>query len=222
MSEKRNPQNDRINRRRFLRGALIGGAGLLVSCAADEIAQQPPGYRTATPFRALASPQAPGDQTAEEVPEGMIGLEEFLQFSSLLTGVDNLDPNLGRVYLQALASGEQQGPTLAEVYGAASSGSGPLPQDVDALAGAGFFDQEGYGALADQIINMWYSGVATVGEETVVVTFVDALAWKVLHFTKPLTICAQFGFWAEQPQADLLPAIQYTPVPTLPAETGGG
>ena len=210
-----------LTRRRFLRAALIGGAGLLAACAADEIAQEPPEYRTPTPVRLLPGSEAGGGQVVEEVAEGMISLEEFLQFSSLLTGVDDLDPNLGRVYLQALASGEQQGPTLAEIYGAASSGSNPQ-QDVDALSGSGFFDQEGYGSMADQIINMWYSGVATINGEEQVVTFVDALAWKVLHFTKPLTICAQFGFWAEEPQADISPTIQYTPVPTQPGAGGGG
>lgn len=220
MSEDSKPHKYVLTRRRFLRTALVSGAGLLAACVADEVAQEPPEYRTPTPFRVLASPQAPTQGTAEPVAEGMISLEEFMHFSSLLTGVENLDPNLGRVYLKALASGEQQGPSLAEVYASASSGSGLMPQDVEVLSGAGFFEQEGYGSMADQIINMWYSGVATIDGEEQVVTFVDALAWKVLHFTKPLTTCAQFGFWSEEPLAEISPTIQYTPVPTQPG--GGG
>lgn len=204
-----------------MHAAFVGAAGLLVSCVAGEVAQEEAPYRTPTPFRALQSPQAPADGTAAPAAEGSISLDEFMQFSSLLTGVDNLDPNLGRIYLDALQSSTQQGPTLAEVYGAASSGSNP-PQDVEALGSAGFFDQEGVGALADQIITMWYTGVYQIGDEVRVATFVDALAWKVLTFTKPLTICAQFGFWAEEPQADISPTIQYTPVPTQPSAGSGG
>jgi hypothetical protein len=75
------------------------------------------------------------------------------------------------------------------------------------------------GKLADQIITLWYTGVYKVGEEEKVATFVDALAWKVLHFTKPLTICGEFGFWSREPQVEISPSIQYTPVPT---QAGGG
>ena len=183
---------------------------------------EPPAYRTATPFRAIQSPQAPAAQAGAVAAEGSISLEEFLQFSSLLTGVDNLDPNLGRVYLQALRSDGGEGPTLADVYGAASSGSGPLPQDISQLSSAGFFDQGDFGSVADRIISMWYTGTYNNGEEDVVVTFVDALAWKVLHFTKPPTICGQVGFWSREPQAQISPDIQYTPVPTQPAGSGSG
>lgn len=209
-----------MTRRGFIYAAFTGTAGLLASCVAGEVAQEEAPYRTPTPFRVLESPQAPANSTPAPVVEGGISLEEFMQFSSLLTGVDNLDPNLGRIYLAALQTGTQQGPTLADVYGAASSGSNP-PQDLETLGSAGFFDQEGYGALADQIIAMWYTGVYRIGDEERVATFVDALAWKVLTFTKPLTICAQFGFWAEEPQVEISPTIQYTPVPTQPS-TGSG
>ena len=226
MSKDQNQRKDteaargkRMSRRHFLRGMVTAGAGLLTACAAGDIAQGPAAYRTATPFRALKSPEAPVDQTQEAPAEGSISLQEFLEFSSLLTGVTDLDPALGRIYLEALQSGTPQGPTLADVYGAASSGSGTLPQDLEALSGAGFFDQDGIGSVADQIITMWYTGVYKVGDEERVATFVDALAWKVLHFTKPLTICAQFGFWATEPQVELSPAIQYTPAPT---PSGGG
>lgn len=225
MSDRQNAMKGRggekrITRRQFLRAALTGAAALLAGCVAGEIAQEGTPYRTPTPFRVLASPQAPAVSTPAPVVKGSISLEQFMQFSSLLTGVDNLDPNLGRIYLTALQSGTPQGPTLVDVYGAASSGSNP-PQDLEALNSAGFFNQEGYGALADQIITMWYTGVYKIGDEERVATFVDALAWKVLTFTKPLTICAQFGFWATEPQVQISSTIQYTPVPTQPGGGGG-
>ena len=92
-----------INRRRFLRGMAAAGAGLLAACAAGEIAQEPAPYRTATPFQALKSPQAPSIPASGDAAEGSISLEEFLQLSSLLTGVDNLDPALGSIYLECAA-----------------------------------------------------------------------------------------------------------------------
>lgn len=205
-----------LNRRRFLRGMALGGAGFLAACAAGEIAQAPTPYKTPTPFRNVASPQAPIAETAQPV-EGSISLEEFLEFSSLLTGVDNLDPALGQIYLNALMAGGGSGPTVADAYGAASSGS--MPQDVQDLTDQGFFDQEGIGDLANQIILMWYTGIYTLDGEDHVATFVDALAWKALHFTKPLTICGEFGFWANAPNVQISPSVEYTPVPT---EEGGG
>lgn len=211
----------RAERRRFLREMALASAGLLAAgCAGAEVAKAPEPYRTSTPFRALASPQAPAAQIPETA-DGSITLEEFLQFSSLLTGVENLDPALGQVYLQALLAGGGEGPGLAEVFSAASSGSGQLPGDIDVLSETGFFAQEGFGSLADQIITMWYTGVYMDGEEPRVATFVDALAWKVLHFTKPPTICGEFGFWSREPLVGISPQIQYTPAPA-PAGNGGG
>lgn len=208
----------RLTRRRFLRGMLASVAGVLAACASGEPVRDMGAYRTATPFRAIASPQAPQDETATPAAAGEVSLEQFLQFSSLLTGVDQLDPVLGQVYLNALQSGEGAASNLSRAFSAASSGSGPLPQDLEALSSQGFFDQEGMGELTDQIILLWYTGVYQQDGEDRVATFVDALAWKVLHFTKPLTICAHFGFWSEEPNAQISPDFQYTPAPTQPPE----
>lgn len=220
MDERQNNENiarRRISRRQFMRGmAIAAGAGLLAACGPQSISGADTPFRTATPFRELPRPLGSAVQTATGMPEGAINLDQFLALSSQLTGVENLDPGLGQIYLQALQAGAQGGSSLADVYAAASSGSNQ-PQDIDTLEAGGFFDQSGVGDMADTIIEMWYTGVYQIDGEDQVATFVDALAWKVLHFTKPPTICGHFGFWAEEPVANISPSVQYTPVP-LPAE----
>ena len=196
--------------------AAAAGAGLLAACGPRSLGGADEPFRTATPNQALPGLLSTPVTEGTALPEGEINLEQFLALSSVLTGVENLDPGLGEIYLAALWAGAQSGPSIADVYSAASSGSN-LPQDLDTLEQGGFFEQEGIGDLANSIIEMWYTGTYQLDGETYVATFVDALAWKVLSFTKPLTICGNFGFWSEEPLANISPTIQYTPVPT-PAE----
>lgn len=206
----------RISRRQFLKSAAGLAAGtFLAACGVKSNTGRPAPFRTATPARQLPLPVGTVP-AGTGVPADSISLDQFLALSSVLTGVDNLEPGLGQIYLEALRAGASSGPSLAEVYSAASSGSNP-PQDVQSLQQAGFFDRQGFGDLADTITTMWYTGTYELDGETHVVTAVDALAWKVLHFTKPITTCGHFGFWAEEPQVDISPQVSYTPVPT-PAE----
>jgi len=221
----------RINRRRFLKTIAVVSAGLLTACASAEQSGAPAPFRTPTTARALASPVVPvtggqGEAGAATQPvqsgsaNEIMTLEQFMQFSSLLTGVDNLNPELGKVYLQALQSGASGGSALLGAYTAASSGSNTLPEDAEMLAQSGFFEQEGMSELAVQIADMWYSGVYQTNGEGQVATYVDALAWKVLHFTKAPTICGAFAFWATEPDVQLSPTVEYTPAPTPEGEGG--
>lgn len=68
------------------------------------------------------------------------------------------------------------------------------------MAATGIFDEEQTRSLADTIIEYWYTGTYSEDDQSVVVTYVDALAWKTLHFTKPRSICGSPGFWAEKPE----------------------
>lgn len=53
-------------------------------------------------------------------------------------------------------------------------------------------------ALAKPQRQLWYTGIYTKADgEATVATFVDALAWQTLAFTKPMTICGYPGFWSE-------------------------
>ena len=217
----------KLSRRAFLRAALMGSAAVAASCYPDDMARPPAVEHTPTPFRSLPSPQAPEGQASAPVTGGETGtgaadtlsLDDFLAFSSLLTGVDDLDPAVGQVYLNALQAGGGSSPSVAEAFSLASSGS--QGADLESLNESGYFDQEGIGSLTSQIIEMWYTGMYEQDGEMHVATFVDALAWKVLHFTKPPTICADFGFWAEEPLVEISPNIQYTPAP-MPEGEGGG
>jgi hypothetical protein len=185
-----NSMRETITRRQFMKSmATLVGAGLLSACGTAPGEGQP--FSTATPARMLPVDGAP-TLSATGMPEGAISLDQFLALSSLLTGVDNLDPGLGQIYLQALAAGAQPGSTLSDVYSAASSGSN-LPQDVQTLQQSGFFQQPGVGDLADTILTLWYTGVYQLDGQDTVATYVDALSWKVLHFTKPATTCGHFG-----------------------------
>jgi hypothetical protein len=222
-----NKLQKKMNRRRFLHSLTALSAGLLAACAGREIAGEPTPFRTQAPARLVDIKRVPitgsTDETAPQAsatpasPGGAAGeamtLEQFMEFSRLLTGVDKLDPALGQIYLGALRAGAGSGSALASAYSAASSGSNSLPQDAQALTDAGFFEQEGMRDLAVLITDMWYSGVYQLNGEDQVATTADALAWKVLNFTKPITICGAFGFWATDPKAQISPNIQYTPVP---------
>jgi len=196
-----------ITRRDFLKGAgLLLAGGLLSACSTvtEPGFQVQDFWRTPTPASLLPSPMPAdlpqtGDSGAAPDPQE---LAAFLSLSSLLTGFENLDPVLGQVYLGSIQqdpgfSGQLQG--LIEQAGVQSQNP---PAGIEDLQAAGIFDQESARELADYIISMWYTGIYNQGEEQRVATFVDALAWKAINFTKPPTICGSFGFWAERPSGD--------------------
>lgn len=204
-----------LSRRAFLARLLAaGGAGLLAACAPGRVPDQPFAgpYNTATPARVLASPQAPQAtseaQDAAPQAEGDLSLQQFLVLSAVLTGVDNLNPAEGRIYLQSLQASDEFDVTLAELFqqaanvleGSAASGNAPTAT-IEDLEAQGIFESEATTTLADAIIEHWYTGIYTTSDgEQAVATYVDALAWKALSFTKPNSICGSPGFWEERPQ----------------------
>ncbi len=206
-----------ISRRDFLRGALAAlGTGLLAACAPAGLrgAPFPEPYSTATPARVLASPPPPEGAPRETPAPGVepgSELQRFLALSALLTGVDNLDPVLGRVYLQSLEASDEFDVTIAGLLEQTGFDGDAPPSSIEELEARGLFassDAEadgGASALADRIIESWYTGIYTDAEgEDAVATFVDALAWKALDFTKPNSVCGSPGFWGERP-GEMLP-----------------
>jgi len=122
----------------------------------------------------------------------------FLALSALLTGVPALDPGLGSLYLAYLQATSAS--DLIALYEQAGFTSATPPATLQAIEAAGIFADEAMQQLADQIIALWYTGKYQDAQgNDIVVTFVDALAWKILDFTKPPTICGSPGFWAFQP-----------------------
>lgn len=204
------PPVDQLSRRAFLGGLLAaGGAGLLAACAPGQPFAGP--YNTATPAQVLASPRAPqgtpqaGDGTPQA--EGDLGLQQFLALSAVLTGVNNLSPDEGRVYLQALQASDEFEVSPGDLYRQTSEIleiSDVSEATIEDLEAQGVFESEGTATLADTIIEYWYTGIYTTSEgEPAVATYVDALAWKTLAFTKPNSICGSPGFWEERPEVAL-------------------
>ena len=184
-----------LSRRQFLQGlGLALASGILAACGAAEAQNR---WVTATPHQVLESPRPPGS-TGTPVPDNPT-LNAFLRLSSVLTGIKHLNPILGQVYLQHLQDTGAAIESLLE-QALVTDPNQPPPAGIADLEAAGIFSQEQTSKLADQIIEMWYSGQISAGDQTTVVTFVDALAWKALTFTKPPTICGEYGFWALKPE----------------------
>jgi hypothetical protein len=214
LSDGPRPDPAAVSRRRFLQlmGVLAGGA--LGACAgAEQRTLFEAGSRgTSTPVVVFPSPPA-AEAQATPAPE----LAQFLALSVALTGVPNLDLRLAQVYWDSLtASGQQAALTgLLERAGLAGGGEAPA---LEALQSAGLFDDPEARRLAGEITKLWYTGVYTQGEEPAVATFTDALAWKMLRFTKPATVCGSFGFWAIRPLVD----VSRSAGPVAPAVATGG
>jgi hypothetical protein len=189
-----------LTRRQFLSTlGLSATAGWLVACAPRTSGLIDATGPQATPQIVLPSPMPPaGTATALPEPDGL-PLEAFLQLSAVLTGISNLSPLLGQLYLQSLQASTQFQITLVDLY--EQAGFRNASPTIEELEENGLFDQEPTRQLADKIIEYWYTGIYDTPEgEQAVATFVDALAWQTLTFTKPLTLCGAPGFWSEAPE----------------------
>ena len=101
-----------ISRRTFLRNASIVTAGALV--AACRVGRDnPPVVDRVEP--AVLEARVPATEAAAQVQELPPALSDFLALSALLTGVDNLDPTVGALYLQSLQNNPDFTETIEEV-----------------------------------------------------------------------------------------------------------
>lgn len=193
-----------LTRRQFLRRLPLLAAGTLAACGVAQPGQtsQPEAWQLTVREPLLPSPlPAAGlEPTALATPApGALGLTEFLRLSTVLTGFDDLNPVLGQVYLTSLEAAGS-GATLTQLYEQAGFQPGAAPASVDDLAAAGIYDDKALATLADTITEYWYSGVYGPQDDQRVATYVDALVWKALTFTKPRTVCGPYvDFWREQP-----------------------
>ena len=198
LSRRINPAEGALSRREFLKGILLLSGGIvLVACSPEQAREvETSGWITPTPAQVLpVIPTQEGEAAGEQVEN----LPEFLALSALLTGMPDLDADLGAAFLQAFQAVPGFSAGLDQLIEQAGLRSAQPPADLQALEATGIFSNKQSASTADQIINAWYSGMVETDEEPIVVTFVDALAWKALHFTKPLTICANYAFWEEKP-----------------------
>ena len=198
MNQSTNDQPRRLSRRAFLcslstaiTGAILVACGPPRSNSRADVAFGP----QATPPAALPSPApaTPPPATSDDLP-----FAQFLALSAVLTGVPTLNPDLGRLYLQSVQANSDFTVTVLDLYAQAGFRTDAPPPTIATMESAGLFAQEATRALADRIIELWYTGVYTNAQgEDAVATHVDALAWQTLAFTKPTTICGYPGFWSE-------------------------
>ncbi|HZO53277.1 MAG TPA: sugar dehydrogenase complex small subunit [Bryobacteraceae bacterium] len=110
-----------------------------------------------------------------------VGLREFLELSSRLTGRRDLDPNLGRIYFNALVGVAKNRQLLDEVARREKS----------------------HPELESQIILAWYTGVYEAAGQRRLATHRGALLWKALDMPAPGTCAGQPGFWSRPPEERL-------------------
>ncbi len=187
-----------ISRRDFLRSIGIITTGSLIVACADPRADIGGELPIGRPFQEENLPLPTVAATTEENDEE---LAAFLVLSTLLTGVSGLSPVLGWVYLQSLRASTEFSVTVTELLIQVGFDSLAPPSTLAELESTGIFENAPTRELADKITELWYTGIYTnaEGEETVA-TFVNALAWQTLVFTKPMTICGAYRFWTEPPE----------------------
>lgn len=194
-----------FSRRAFLRSAALTGViTLLAGCGIATQSTPPEDIAPFPQWHPLLPSPVPGSRTEAAPSPSHPSLEGFLALSALLTGIENLNPQIGQIYLDSLVASPQSEVSLADLYrqaGFAEAAGTTLPASLEDLEQSGIFAQDATRTLADKIIEYWYSGVyETANGEQAVATFADALVWRAVRYTKPLTLCAVPGFWAAAPQ----------------------
>jgi hypothetical protein len=194
-----------LTRRRFLGSLALVAAGVLGACGraghpATPRATDAWPLTVREPLLPSPMPAAGLKPTALVTPElGGVNLEAFLRLSAVLTGFDDLNPVLGQVYLASLQSAGST-EALAQLYERTGFSGDQAPTAIADLEAAGVYDDEAMAGLADRITEYWYSGVYGPQDDQQVATYVDALVWKAMTFTKPRTVCGPYeGFWREHP-----------------------
>lgn len=194
----------RCSRRKFLISlATVTAGSVLAACGNDAAQQAEAQWPSMYPQRILPSAQPPDIPTPVPTPQpGQLSLEQFLVLSAVLTGFDAaaLSPAIGRVYLESLQQRSNPQVTLLQLYEQAGFDRQTPPTSIEDLQPSGIFDDDPTRSLADTITEYWYTGIYGSGDNQQVATYVDALAWEAVTFTKPRSICGQFpGFWREPP-----------------------
>lgn len=118
-------------------------------------------------------------------------LERFTALSSALTGITVDDAIASAEVLDAFATPERRAAVqaLADLVAA-------TPADaLDAAIAARKLD-----GVANEIVSIWYSGVAGSGDAQEVVLYLNALVWNAMTFAKPMGVCGgPTGYWALAP-----------------------
>lgn len=190
----------RLSRRAFLSGMAATASGVAAACSV------PPEQPRVAPWQVVPTrPVLPSPQPEdEELPLQSDELTRFLFLSTLLTGIDELDPVLGEVYLESLQNNQKLSSALSELYELVDLDIDARSLTLQELENSGIFELETFRDLTDKIAEYWYTGAyETADGGQAVATFTDALAWKVMNFTKPQSVCGALDFWAVRPEVEV-------------------
>ena len=210
----------RLTRRRLLAlGGAAVAANILAACMGDddddanETSNDRDGTPTLvgaedTPESAIETPQAGASPTGSPAaspagspagsPSADEDLNRFMALSRALTGFDDLnDTQLGQVYLDSIASDDNLGGQLDDLYDKAGLSDGATSVTLDQLESAGAFDDDTR-EVADAITTCWYTGRYSAGDDNpVVATYINALVWPATGYrmTGPSSCSGATGNW---------------------------
>jgi len=134
-------------------------------------------------FLAALAVLAPARSALARQTGGPVSRGEFMRLSQRLVGHHPLDPQTGRVYLDALLAVPDNRPRLTRL--ARMTGAAADAADVD---------------LERTIIEWWYTGMYTIGGERRVATHTGALMWKASGTAAPGACASTFGAWSQRPR----------------------
>lgn len=105
-----------------------------------------------------------------------IDTDAFLQLSQNLTRKQGLSADIAAPMLEA--------------FDAIGKG-----EEIAALINGGANPE-----LTNNIVAAWYSGASPDPDSEEVVTYLDALMWQAMSYTKPMGVCGgATGYWADPP-----------------------
>jgi hypothetical protein len=108
--------------------------------------------------------------------------ERFMDLSRSLTGREQLDPLVGRLFFDALSESHGSAAVVERLL------SDPLVEDVEAAA------------LERRIVEQWYTGVYRSGGAAQRATYQGALMWQAMALRAAPGECqGELGFWSRPP-----------------------
>jgi D-sorbitol dehydrogenase-like protein len=152
-----------VSRRRFVQStALLTGLSVsgrqLVQAAPAEAAEPLAGIRIAQAPPIPAARAVPVPAPAQGVAAPPISVEEFIRLSRVLTGFDDLGPDLAEQYLQRCSHNDKVQPLLKDLVNALPVPQGsPVEIEQKLLVKLQADNGRLFGA-AEQIIYLWYVG----------------------------------------------------------------
>lgn len=133
-------------------------------------------------FLAVAALVAPASRLlTAAAPAASVTLDEFVELSERLLGRSKLDREIAQIYLSALVTDADTAIHLATL---AQSNGNPTAEQT---------------AVAQTMIEWWYTGVYMVRGERRLATHTGVLMWSALGMPAPGTCAAPFGAWSRPP-----------------------